>query len=180
MPFALLTAAATFIAGCAAPRVDTYRNERPVLDLREYFDGEVEAHGMFQNRSGEVVRRFTVAIKGSWKGNVGTLEEDFVYSDGTTSQRVWTITKIDEHSYVGTADDVVGEAIGTAHGNALRWRYVLELDVDGRTYHVDFDDWMYLLDDKVMLNRSEMRKFGFRLGEVTLAFRKKRGDSEWR
>jgi hypothetical protein len=31
---------------------------------------------------------------------------------------------------------------------------------------------MFLVDDEVMLNRSVMRKFGFRLGEVTLSFRK--------
>ncbi len=173
LSIALLSAAAALIAGCAAPGVEAYRDQRPVLDLRQYFDGEIEAQGMFQNRSGEVVRRFTVAIKGSWQGNVGTLEEDFFYSDGTTDRRVWTITRIDEHNYIGTADDVIGEATGKAYGNALRWRYVLALDVDGKTYKVDFDDWMYLIDEKIMLNRSEMRKFGLRLGEVTLAFRKK-------
>jgi hypothetical protein len=172
-PLALITAAATLVAGCAGPRVDSYRDEQPVLDLMEYFDGEIEARGMFQDRSGQVIKRFNVAIKGSWAGNVGTLEEDFVYSDGTTDRRVWTITKIDEHNYTGTAGDVIGEAKGEAFGNALRWRYVLALDVDGKTWHMDFDDWMFLVDDKVMLNRSEMRKFGFRVGEVTLSFRKK-------
>ncbi len=170
---ALLLASLVLVAGCAAPRVDSYRDEKPVLDLREYFDGEIEAHGMFQDRSGKVLKRFNVAIKGSWSGDVGTLEEDFVYSDGTTERRVWTITRIDEHNYIGTAGDVVGEARGEAFGNALRWRYVLALDVDGKTWHMDFDDWMFLVDDKVMLNRSEMRKFGFRVGEVTLSFRKK-------
>ena len=55
----------------------------------------------------------------------------------------------------------------------LRWRYVLELPVDGKTYHVDFDDWMFLMDERVMLNRSVMSKFGFRLGEVTLSFYKR-------
>lgn len=173
LSMALLSAAAALIAGCAAPGVEAYRDQRPVLDLRQYFDGEIEAQGMFQNRSGEVVRRFTVAIKGSWQGNVGTLEEDFFYADGTTDRRVWTITRIDEHNYTGTADDVIGEATGKAYGNALHWRYVLALEVDDKTYKVDFDDWMYLVDDEVMLNRSEMRKFGFRLGEVTLAFKKK-------
>ena len=171
--FALLAAAVALAAGCATPNVDSYRDERPVLDLRSYFNGEIEAYGMFQNRSGEVIKRFTVAIRANWNGNTGTLEEDFVYTDGTTDRRVWTITKVDEHNYVGTAADVIGEAKGTAYGNALRWRYVLAIPLDGKTYHVSFDDWMYLIDDKVMLNRSEMRKFGFRLGEVTLAFRKK-------
>lgn len=170
---ALLAGVVATGAGCATPDADSYRAERPVLDLRTYFDGEVEAYGMFQNRSGEVIKRFTVAVKARWNGNIGTLEEDFVYADGTTDRRVWTITKVDEHSYIGTAADVIGEAKGTAYGNALRWRYVLALPVNGKIYHVSFDDWMYLIDDKVMLNRSEMRKFGFRLGEVTLAFRKK-------
>ncbi len=173
LPLAVLAVAVTLGAGCATPNVDSYSDERPVLDLREYFDGEIEAHGMFQDRSGKVIKRFTVAIEASWKGNIGTLEEDFVYSDGTTDRRVWTITRVDEHNYVGTAGDVIGEAKGTAYGNALRWRYVLALAVDDNIYHVNFDDWMYLIDDKVMLNRSEMRKFGVRLGEVTLAFRKK-------
>lgn len=159
-------------AGCAGTQVHVYQNERPVLDLRQYFDGNLTAWGMFQNRSGKVIKRFVVKIKGTWEGNIGTLEEDFSYSDGTTDRRVWTITRIDEHNYTGTAGDVIGVARGEAYGNALRWRYVLALDVDGKTYHVDFDDWMYLVDDNIMLNRSDMRKFGFHLGEVTLTFRK--------
>ena len=161
------------LAGCAAVPVSSYRDEAPPLDLAEYFDGEVEAWGMFQNRSGKVVRRFEVAIKGTWNGDTGVLEEEFRYADGSTSRRVWTLRRLDRHRYVGTADDVIGEAKGEAYGNALRWRYVLALEVDGKTYHVDFDDWMYLIDERTLLNRSEMSKFGIRLGEVTLAFRKK-------
>jgi hypothetical protein len=65
---------------------------------------------------------------------------------------------------------VVGEAQGEARGNALRWRYVLALPVGDKVYNVDFDDWMYLIDDRVMLNRSAMSKFGLHLGEVTLSF----------
>jgi hypothetical protein len=32
---------------------------------------------------------------------------------------------------------------------------------------------MYLVDERTMLNKAVMSKFGFRLGEVTLAFSKK-------
>ena len=67
----------------------------------------------------------------------------------------------------------MGEARGEAAGNALRWRYVLALPVDDKIYHVDFDDWMFLMDDKVMLNRSAMSKWGFHLGDVTLSFHKR-------
>ncbi len=166
----LVALLAVFVAGCAGVKVEDYAAEKPVLDLANYFNGTLDAHGMFQDRSGKVVKRFHVVIDASWQGNVGTLDERFTYADGTTQRRVWTITKVDAHHYRGTADDVVGEAQGVAYGNALRWRYVLALPVDGKTYHVDFDDWMFLIDDKVMLNRSAMSKFGFGLGEVTLSF----------
>ena len=161
------------LAGCAGPRPEVYRDQKPVLDLRTYFDGTVDAWGYFRDRSGQVVKRFKVEIKCTWNGNVGTLDEAFTYSDGTTSRRVWTITKVDEHTYKGKADDVIGEAKGEAYGNALRWQYVLNLPVGDKTYHVDFDDWMYLMDEQVMLNQSVMSKFGWRLGEVVLTFRKR-------
>lgn len=169
----LVALLAVLVAGCAGVKVEDYAAEKPVLDLANYFNGTLDAHGMFQDRSGKVVKRFHVVIDASWQGNVGTLDERFTYADGTTQRRVWTITKVDAHRYRGTADDVVGEAEGVAYGNALRWRYVLALPVDGKTYHVDFDDWMFLMDDRVMLNRSAMRKFGIGLGEVTLSFYKR-------
>jgi hypothetical protein len=161
------------LAGCGAVPVEHYRDELPQLDLKRYFDGTIDAWGMFQDRNGKVVKRFQVRIDARWSGNTGTLDEHFEYSDGARSRRVWTITRLDEHRYVGTAADVVGEASGLAYGNALRWQYVLNLEVDGTTYAVDFDDWMYLMDDQVMLNRSAMSKFGVHLGEVTLTFRKR-------
>lgn len=172
--FVIVLMFALVVAGCAGPGIDSYREEKPVLDLARYFDGRIDAWGVFRDRSGKVVKRFKVDIQASWQGDVGVLEEDFSYSDGTTSRRVWTITRLDAQRYKGTAPDVVGEATGEASGNALRWRYVLALDVDGKTYNVDFDDWMYLVDDEVMLNVSEMSKFGIRLGEVTLLFRKRK------
>lgn len=161
------------LAGCGSVDIQKYAAERPALDLRAYFDGTLDAHGLFQDRSGTVVKRFHVEIRASWQGEVGTLDERFTYADGSTQRRVWTLTRVDENTWRGTADDVVGEARGELRGNALRWRYVLALPVDGRTWQVDFDDWMFLMDGGVMLNRSAMSKWGLRLGEVTLAFIKR-------
>lgn len=161
------------LAGCAANGVAQYHAEQPVLDMKTYFNGTLDAWGVFQGRGGEVKKRFHVVIDASWKGDTGILDERFNWSDGTTSRRVWTLTRQADGTYRGTADDVIGEALGEVAGNTLRWRYVLALPVDGKTYHVDFDDWMYLMDDKVMLNRSYMSKWGFRLGEVTLSFSKR-------
>lgn len=169
----MLAALTLAIAGCATPDVQQYRAEQPALDVSTYLNGTLDAWGMFQGRSGEVKRRFHVVIDARWQGDTGVLDEAFTWSDGTTSRRVWTLKRQPDGSFRGTADDVVGEAVGEVAGNALRWRYVLALPVDGRTYHVDFDDWMFLMDDKVMLNRSTMSKWGIHLGEVTLTFVKR-------
>ena len=162
------------LAGCASVTPDDYRAEKPVLELDRYFTGTIDAWGMFTDRQGRVVKRFTVVMRCNWNGDTGTLDEDFSYSDGTKEKRIWTIKKLGGGRYSGTAADVVGEAIGIASGNALNWRYVLDLKVGDKSYHVNFDDWMYLMDDDVMLNRAAMSKFGFYLGEVTLAFRKRK------
>ena len=169
---AFAVAALAGLAGCASLDVATYQAEKPVLDLAQYFNGTVDGWGMFQDRSGKVVKRFTVRIDARWEGNQGTLDEHFEYSDGTKENRVWKIAK-DGNRYTGTAGDVVGTAVGPAAGNALSWNYVLALPVDGRTWNMDMDDWMYLVDEKTMLNRTTMSKFGFRVGEVTLSFRKR-------
>ena len=165
---------ALLIAGCGATMTPAdYTAEKPMLDLQSYFNGTIDAWGMFQDRSGKVIKRFRVEMHCHWEGDTGTVDEDFTYSDGTTQKRVWTLKKLPDGRYIGTADDVVGEAAGQTGGNTLNWKYVLALPVDGKVYHVNFDDWMYLMDDQVMLNRAVMSKFGFRLGEVTLAFHKR-------
>ena len=172
----LLTTLAAFtlaLAGCASPEVTDYAVQRPLLDIQSYFNGRVDASGLFTDRSGKVVKRFTVVLDCKWQGNTGTLDEDFTYSDGTKDRRVWTITKQADGHYTGRAADVVGEAQGHASGNALRWNYTLALPVDGRTWQVQMDDWMYLVSDGVLLNKTVMSKFGFTLGEVTIAFARK-------
>ena len=169
---ALLATLVVALVACASPSPNDYAAEKPVLDLKTYFNGELLAHGLFTDRSGKVVRRFTVQLTGTWQGAQGTLDERFTYSDGKTERRVWRLTDEGQGRWSGRADDVVGVAQGQASGNALNWRYTLNLPVDGRIVEVQFDDWMYLVDDRVMLNKAVMSKFGIRLGEVTLSFTK--------
>lgn len=168
---ALALAALATLTGCSTVDVVDYRSEQPPLDLARYFNGSIDGWGMFQDRSGKVVKRFHVRIDAKWEGNKGVLDEHFTYSDGEKQNRVWTLVK-DGNRYRGTAADVVGTAEGSTEGNALHWRYVLALPVDGRVWEVDMDDWMYLVDEGTLLNRTTMSKFGIRLGEVTLAFRR--------
>jgi hypothetical protein len=167
------TAAVASLSGCASPTVEDYASQKPVLDLRTYFNGVVDAWGIFTDRNGKVVKRFTVEMKCQWQNGQGILDEDFVYADGTKEKRVWQLTDQGDGVYVGTAGDVVGTAQGQTRGNAFNWRYTLALPVDGSILHVQMDDWMYLMNERVMLNKARMTKLGVHLGDVTLSFTKR-------
>jgi hypothetical protein len=170
---AAIGAAVANLVGCASQKMDSYRGEKPALDLQQYFSGTLDAYGVFTDRSGTVVKRFTVVMECTWKDGQGVLDESFSYSDGSVQKRIWRLTALGEGRYSGRADDVVGEAQGESTGNAFHWNYTLALPVDGKVYEVQFDDWMYLVNDRVMLNKATMRKFGIYLGEVTLSFSKR-------
>jgi len=172
MALLLVTA---LLYGCAGMKPEDYRDSGPALNLEDYFTGQVRAWGIFQDRSGKIRRQFTVDIKGYMDGEELVLEEDFVYQDGEESRRVWRLTRLDEHHYEGRADDVDGVATGVLYGQAFNFRYTLFLQVGESTWRVNFNDWMFMHEDGVLVNRAEMSKFGIRLGEVTLFFKK---DSE--
>jgi hypothetical protein len=162
-------------ASCSSIEPQVYAQEKPALDLKTYFDGNLVGHGLFMDRAGQVQRRFVVTIKATWAGDVGTLDEDFVWSDGEREKRVWTLRPVagQPGRWTGTAADVKGEAQGVVAGNALNWTYTFLLKTsEGKRYDIDFDDWMFLIDEKVMLNRAVMTFWGFRVGEVLISFNK--------
>lgn len=160
------------LAGCAAPRIEDHSQERPLFDLRGFFDGHLTGRGIFFDRNGRVVKRFVVEMNGRWQGAHGTLDEQFKYSDGSTSVRIWRLQDLGQERYIGHADDVIGPAEGRSAGNAFHWVYTLALPVDGRTWHVELDDWMFRVDERTVLNRSRMSKFGLDLGELVLDIRR--------
>jgi len=166
-------ALAALLSGCAGPKPSDYAKEKPTLSLRDYFSGTLDAYGMFQDRSGKVLKRFTVVIVGTWQGEDGTLDEAFTYSDGTTQRRVWNIKAPASGNFTGTAGDVIGTAVGQQSGNSLHWNYTLRQPVDNTSYDVQMDDWMMAVDDHIVLNRTVMSKFGIKVGEATLSFRKR-------
>lgn len=163
---------ALLLAGCSSMDIAQYSNTGPRFDLFDYFEGRTRAWGIFQGRNGELKRQFTVDIVGVRDHNQLELTEDFVYADGEQSQRIWRIEQTDNHSYTGSADDIVGQAHGESRGAVLNWRYTMELPYKGDTIEVNFDDWMFLQPDDVLINRAKVKKFGFTVGEVIIMFRK--------
>lgn len=160
------------LTGCGTMNVTEYRNNEPKLVLEEYFTGKTTAYGVFENRSGEVINQFKVLIDGSFENDVLTLDEDFIYMDGKTETRHWTIKKLPGDRYEGTTNGVIGVAKGQTSGNAFNWTYVFDLPVGDSSYKLKFDDWMFLQEDGVLINRAHVTKWGFHVGSVTLSFYK--------
>lgn len=162
-----------FLGACAAS-VKTLPSSDKILKIEEYFAGNSKAYGILFDRSGAPQRNFSVDLVGTWDeaAKTLTLKEDFVFDDGEKSQRIWVIRKTGQDQYVGKADDVIGEATGSSKGNAFHWNYVLEVPYKGSTIALNIDDWLYLSDDDVLINRAEMFKFGFKVGEIVISFSK--------
>lgn len=162
----------TFLTSCTSPNLEHYQDSSPQLSLEEYFTGPIKAWGIVQNHKGNVTRRFDVNMVGTWENGVGTLEEYFDYYDGEQQKRVWTITKIDDENYEGRADDILDKATGKLEGYAMQWAYRMDLPVGDKTYRITFDDWMFLMNDGVLINRSYLKKFGITVAELTLFMQK--------
>ena len=149
---------------------EDFKGKEPRLIIEKYLDGNVKAWGLLQNRSGEVTRQFSADLNGKWDGKQLILDEKFNWTDGELQTRQWTINKIDEHHYEGTASDVVGTAKGFSYGPAFKFEYVLLVPVKGKNIKITFDDWIFMQDERVAINRATMTKFGFKVAELTVMF----------
>ena len=164
-----------FITSCSSNqsmKPEDFKDQKPRLIIEEYLSGNVKAWGILQNRSGKVTRQFSADLNGKWDGEQLILDEKFYWSDGENQTRQWKITKTDEHNYAGTAGDVVGTAKGYSYGPAFKFEYVLLVPVKGREIKITFDDWIFLQDEKIAINRATMTKFGIKVAELTVFFQK--------
>lgn len=152
-----------------------YADNRPALKLEEFFDGRSYAYGIFEDRFGNLKRQFRVQIDGRTEAGQMTLDEQFIYDDGETARRVWTIDNLGPDGsglilYQGRAEDIVGEAKGQTAGNVLSWSYDIVLSMSGQQLQVRFDDFIYQLDKDIAINRAFVSKWGVEIGSVTLVF----------
>ena len=174
----ILAAALMLMTACTGkPSFDDPVLSDRQLNLEEFFDGELVAYGQFQDVLGTVRRSFVVTIDGDWDGERLRLVEDFVYEDGSTEQRIWTLTKTGDDSWTGTAPGVIGTATGQEDGNRFNWVYEIDLPIpsaDGtvETLRVSFDDWMWLLAEDRLLNLAYVKRYGIDIGTVTISFEK--------
>lgn len=150
-----------------------YDNYGPKLKFEEFFNGKVKAWGIIQDWRGKVTTRFKIDMIGTWEGNEGKLDEEFIFNDGKKMNRTWFVKKVAEDSYKGKASDVIGVADGKSSGFSINYNYYMDITVeDGSTYRLFMDDWMWLIDNKTLMNRTKMKKWGITVSELTIFMQK--------
>ncbi len=163
-----LMLAFSVLAACSSVTVQDYADDQLKLEPEKFFDGNLNAYGVIKDRSGKVTRRFEASILASWENGIGTLDEDFVFDDGEQQKRIWTLTPNGQGGFSATAGDVVGNGTLSYAGNSMFLEYVLRIPYNDGTLDVGVDDRMYLVSENVLINKSVLKKFGLRVGEIVL------------
>jgi Protein of unknown function (DUF3833) len=171
--YKLLMAISCFLApGCSNNSLEYYDNRQQKIDLRSFFAHEVEGWGGIFDYQGRQTRSFHVKIKGTWQQDRGQLAEIFLFDDGEVTERIWEIKYSTTNNFTATAKDVIGDAKGSQQGNAINMSYTLQIPYNNRLLNVGMDDWMYLISNDTILNRTSMKKFGVKVAEVVLVMKK--------
>ncbi|MDP3194088.1 DUF3833 domain-containing protein [Tabrizicola sp.] len=148
-----------------------YRGKGPDFDLRRHLSGPLACEGVIFGPTGRVTSRFVADMQGSWTGTTGTLAEVFRYDSGTIQHRAWTLALKPDGTIIATAPDVVGQGTGRAEGSGVVLRYRIRLTPEAGGHVLDVTDWMYLLENGTIMNRSQFRKFGIKVAELVATMR---------
>ncbi len=143
------------------------------LDLFAYLDGVVMGSGVFEDRFGRLRQRFHVTMRGTRKGDGIALDEVLVYGDGSEERRQWQLERLAGGGFSGRADDCVGVVTGSAEGGTAVLRYVFRLRIGGRIVPVRVVDRFYRINDRVVVDRARLSKWGVKLGELSLVYEKR-------
>lgn len=167
----LLIWAMRHFTGFTSQKPDEYVGNLPTFDMHRHLSGELLCEGMIFGPTGRVTSRFRATMKMQWEGPRGTMDEHFIYDDGSTQDREWRLTLEDNGAIRAEADDVIGTGRGSLAGNTLGLRYRIRLPESNGGHVLDAVDWMYVQPDGVILNRSQFRKFGIKVAELFCTIR---------
>nr|WP_245781027.1 DUF3833 domain-containing protein [Litoreibacter janthinus] len=154
-------------------RPEDFEGKGPAFDLRTHLSGPILCEGMIYGPTGKVTSRFVADMDVQWTGNVGVMREEFVYDSGDRQQREWTLTVGNDGSIKAEAPDVIGVGTGMQKGPAVQLNYRIKLPESSGGHELDTVDWMYLVENGTIMNRSQFRKYGIKVAELVATMRKK-------
>ncbi len=160
------------LIGFRTQKPGDFATNGPDFDMRTHLNGKILCEGVIYGPLGRVSSRFVADMVGTWDGNTGTLAETFRYDTGVVQERCWTL-HVDTAGIIrADAPDLVGTGIGTQKGPAVQMLYKIKLDPSAGGHELNVIDWMYLMENGTIMNRSQFRKFGIPVAELIATMRK--------
>lgn len=150
-----------------------YIGTTPAFDIRTHLSGPIQSEGVIFGPNGRAVSRFVADMDGDWSGSTGVLREHFKYSSGEKQDRAWRLRIGNDGSFTAEADDIIGKAQGHQEGATVCMTYRIRLKEEAGGHVLDVTDWMYMMDNGVIMNKSEMRKAGVKVAELIATMRQK-------
>ncbi len=170
---ALYMLAQRFALGFQAQRPADYADRTPQVDIREALNGPLLCEGVIYGPTGRVTSRFVADFDAHWDGNRGFMTERFRYDSGTEQTREWRLTLGNDGNIRAEADDLVGPGEGKQQGSAVHLNYRIRLPESAGGHTLDVNDWMYMVENGTIINRSQFRKFGIKVAELVATMRRK-------
>jgi hypothetical protein len=164
----------------AMPRFIGFRSERPcafagkgpAFDPALHLNGPIQCEGVIYGPLGRVSSRFVAKMEGVWDGNRGRLHEVFRYDEGSEQQREWRLVVQPDGGLRAEADDLAGQGEGQISGPTVQMLYRLRLPASAGGHVVKVVDWMVLMENGNILNRSRFYKFGIPVAELVATIRR--------
>lgn len=154
---------------------EDYARLGPEFDMRTHFKDPLLCEGVIYGPTGRVASRFVADMDPTWHGDTLTLAEHFRYDGGTTQDRCWTLTLQGDGAIRADAPDLVGTGSGRQRGPGLVLRYDIRLPAASGGHVLKVTDWMYLMENGTIINRSQFRKYGIKVAELVATMRPKPG-----
>ena len=169
---ALLWVGLSRIMGFHTQKPSDFAATGPAFDMATHLNGPILCEGVIYGPLGRVSSRFVADMVGTWDGNTGTLAETFRYDTGVVQERCWTLRVDGAGRIRADAPDLVGTGSGVQAGPTVQMKYRIKLDASAGGHELNVIDWMYLMENGTIMNRSQFRKFGIPVAELIATMRK--------
>lgn len=175
--FLLLSTLLFCVTSCASlfpkkPQEIDYLDNSVKMDIKSFFTGDIEAFSIVKNSSDKIISTNSSKISGKWEENRGILKYDFTYLDGSKDSRTWFITLNSDSSFEIVGHDVAAGFTGNQIGNIAYMNYVLVSRGNKAQIRTNYEDKMYLVNEKSMILITNFRKADGDYGTIITSLRK--------
>lgn len=167
----IVLTAALALSACGHLPLGRFAGTKPAFDAVAFWTGHHRSWGVVENRDGAPTDTVVTDCVGTPEPD-GALHmvQTLTLGDGSVQHRDWHLRRTAPGAFTATANDMVGQAHGTAAGRMFHWSWTLALSPGNPIKNVTMDQWMYLMEGGAMMNHTTISKLGVTVAQVSEVF----------